>query len=130
MLLLYPIFDSYETAIQKMEFKPNVFIIKITDHPDSLESLKHNKFIINIVGKGIMKSPGHPSGNQDWNNQIAYNNTIINYGQFPVLHRFLDGTVEYLGMYRHLETNIKLTRAGFRYFEYKLQLYNKSVDFL
>ena len=130
MRIHYPIFESYHDALQKLNFGPNMFIVKITDDKNSLESLRPDNHVIKIVGAGIMKSPGHPSGNQFSHRQAPLFKTFTTYNQVPVLHKRLDGVVEFLGYYRFLSTKIKLTDSGFKYYEFTLQLYNKSVDLL
>lgn len=103
-----------------------MYVIKITDYPESLEKIRDDKKIVTFLGCGKMKFPGHPSGNQLNINQLPILQTLINYHQIPVLHKMTNGTVEYLGMFRHLETKIKLSAAGFRYYEYKMQRYNST----
>jgi hypothetical protein len=124
MKLLYPIFESYYEAISKLNFCQDMYVIKITDYPGSLEKIRDDKNIVIAIGCGKMKSPGHPSGNQQNINQLPILQTLINFRQIPVLHKFRNGTVEYLGMFRHLDTKIKVSNEGFRYYEYKMQRYN------
>jgi hypothetical protein len=128
MRMRYPIFESYNEALQKLNFGPDMFVVKITDDKDSLESLRPDNHVVKIVGAGIMKSPGHPSGNQLRHRQVPLFKTFTTYNQVPVLHKCYDGVVEFLGYYRFLSYNIKLSDSGFRYYEFTLQLYNKSVE--
>jgi hypothetical protein len=126
MHLLYPLFGTYYEAITTLDFGPDAFVVTITDDCESLEHVNDNRHIVKIIGVGAMKSPGHPAGNQCFRQQKPFIKALITQGQVPVLHKFTNGVVEYLGMYRHLTTTIKLSDAGFRYYEYKLQRYNKT----
>ena len=126
MKLLYPIFGTYYEAISKLHFGQDMYVIKITDYPGSLETIRADKKIVTFLGCGKMLTPGHPSGNQLNINQLPILQTLINFRQIPVLHKMSSGTVEYLGMFRHLETKIKLSAAGFRYYEYKMQQHNSD----
>lgn len=128
MRILNPIFDTYNDALQKLCFAEDMYVVKITDNLRSLESLRSDKHVIKILGKGLMKSPGHPSGNQININQLPFLNSLIKYHQVPVLHKMINGTVEFLGYYRHLNTKIRVSNEGFRYYEYTLQRYNKSNE--
>lgn len=129
MHLLYPLFGTYYEALTTLDFGPDTYVVTITDDYESLEYVSHNKHIVKIVGAGTLKSPGHPAGNQCFRQQQSFIQTLIKQGQVPVLHKFTNGSnilVEYLGKYRLLTTTIKLSDAGFRYYEYKLQRYNKT----
>lgn len=126
MHLLYPLFGTYYEALLTLDFGSDTFVVKVTDDYESLEHIGDNKHIIKIIGSGTIRSPGRPAGNQCYKQQKPFLQTIIKQGQVPVLHKFKNGTVEYLGKYRLLNTTIKLTDAGFRYYEYKLQRYNKT----
>lgn len=126
MLLLHPLFNTYYEALHTLNFGADVFVVKITADHESLEFVSPTKHIITIIGQGKMSSPGHPTGNQCIKQQRPFIQTLINEGQVPVLYKRGDNLVEYLGMYRLLNRAIKLTNSGFRYYEYKLQRYNKS----
>jgi hypothetical protein len=90
--------------------------------------MRPDKHVIKIVGEGLLKSPGHPSGNQLNHKQKPFLDTLIKYNQVPVLHKQLNGPVEFLGFYRHSDTKIKVSKEGFRYFEFTLFRYNRSVE--
>jgi hypothetical protein len=124
MLTVYPIFNSYSEAIEKLNFAQEIFIVKVTDGPESIETMRYDKNLVKIIGTGLKKSPGHPSGNQHISNQNHFFWSLATYNQIPVLHKNLDGNVEFLGYYRHLDTKIKISFAGFRYFEFTLQRVN------
>jgi len=128
MRIMNPIYESYNEALQKLNFGPNMFVVKITDDLRSLESMRHDKHVVKVLGKGLMKSPGHPSGNQLNAHQLPFFETLIKYNQVPVLHKTLDGYVTFLGYYNHSNTKIKVSKEGFRYYEHTLHRYNKSVE--
>ena len=95
--------------------------IVIKDHKDSLESIQFNGRIIYIIGPGVLKSPGHPAGNQQYNRQF----TIFNVAStkpylFKIFNKDLEGRTEFLGEYKLLDYKIKMSFAGFRYYEYKM----------
>jgi len=93
----------------------------IRDHKDSLESIQYNgKFVI-LVGKGMLKSPGHPSGNQQFYNQIAiFKHASVYPYLFDIFHRKIDNTTHYLGKYTLHDYKIKESFEGFRYYEFKM----------
>lgn len=128
MRMNYPIFETYNEALQKLNFGPNMYVVKISDDKNSLESLRPDNHVIKVLGVGLMKSPGHPSGNQINKYQLPFFNTLIKYDQVPVLYKTLHGIVEFLGFYKHSDTKIKVSKEGFRYYEHTLHRYNKSVE--
>lgn len=125
MHLLYPIFKTYFEAVLKLNFGDR-FVVKITDDKDSLEYIRPDKHVIKTLGTGLMRSPGHPSGNQIYEKQQPFYNTLIKYKCVPLLHKYIDGTVEFLGYYRLINTKIKVSNEGFRYYEFTLQKYIKT----
>jgi hypothetical protein len=128
MRIVNPIYESYNEALQKLNFGTDMFVVKITDDLNSLETMRYDKHVIKVLGTGLMKSPGHPSGNQLNNNQLPFFDTLTKHNHVPVLHKQWDGVVEFLGYYRHLDTKIRVSNEGFRYYEYTLQRYNKSNE--
>ena len=95
--------------------------IVIKNHKDSLESIERDGHIVYVVGPGVLKSPGHPAGNQQFNRQftmfkIASTSPYL----FKIYNRDLEGHTEYLGEYKILDFKIKMSFAGFRYYEYKM----------
>jgi hypothetical protein len=89
----------------------------IEDHRDSMESIERGGQIIKVVGKGPMKSPGHPAGNQMNKRQVPFFKT----SKFLIFNRDLEKKVEYLGEYVILWHQIKLSDAGFRYFLFTMK---------
>ena len=88
----------------------------IEDHKDSIESIERDGQIVKVLGRGLMKSPGHPAGNQSNESQLL----IFRAGRFLIYNRDLEKRVEYLGTYGMLDYKIKLSREGFRYFEFTM----------
>jgi len=100
----------------------------VIDHSDSLESIERDGQIVKVVGKGLMKSPGHPAGNQQYSSQLEFLKKLTeNPGMISVFNRDQDNHTEYLGKYRLLSWRIRESWAGFRYFEYKLFRVLRSV---
>jgi len=93
----------------------------VIDHPCSLEKIERDGKIVKVLGKGIMKSPGHPAGNQQYYSQIPFlQNASIKPYLFPVYNKDADGRIEYLGQYKLLSFKIKMSFEGFRYYEFTM----------
>jgi len=95
--------------------------IVIQDHKDSLESIQRDGQIVYIVGPGILKSPGHPAGNQQYDRQFVIFNIAINPPYlFKIFNKDKEKRIEFLGEYRLMSHTIKMSFEGFRYYEYKM----------
>jgi hypothetical protein len=93
----------------------------VIDHPDSLEKIERDGQIVNIIGKGIMKSPGHPAGNQQYHRQIPFlEHSSKKPYLFKVYNKDTLGRIEYLGEYRILRFKIKMSFEGFRYYSFTM----------
>ena len=93
----------------------------VIDHPDSLEKIEREGQIVKVLGKGIMKSPGHPAGNQQYYRQIDFLRAASTKPYlFPIYNKDTVGRIEYLGRYKLLSFKIKMSFEGFRYFEYTM----------
>lgn len=95
--------------------------ILIRDHKDSLESIERDGHIVYMIGPGVLKSPGHPGGNQQFHSQhnifrVASTRPYL----FRVYNKDLNGYTEFLGEYKILDFKLKMSFAGFRYYEYKM----------
>ena len=88
----------------------------IEDHKESLESIERNGQVVKLIGKGLLKSPGHPAGNQSNERQLP----IFRSGKFLIYNKDLENKIELLGTYVMLGYKIKLSRAGFRYYEFTM----------
>jgi hypothetical protein len=93
----------------------------VIDHPDSLESIERDGHIVKVIGKGLIKSPGHPAGNQQYSRQMPI---LLHSAKKPYLFSIYNqdsaGRIEYLGKYNLLWYKIKLSFQGFKYFEYTM----------
>lgn len=93
----------------------------VIDHKDSLEKIERDGKIVKVIGKGIMKSPGHPAGNQQYYNQMSFlSHASIKPYLFPIYNKDSANRIEYLGQYKLLSFKIKLSFEGFRYYEYTM----------
>ena len=95
----------------------------IEEHADSIESIKQNGHIVKLVGKGIMKSPGHPAGNQCYERQIP----LLKLQNVPIYNKDFNKKIEYLGLYRILTYEIKISFEGFRYFLFTMVRKHRNI---
>ena len=87
--------------------------------PSSKESYEHfdqGGRVLYCIGQGPMRSPGHPSGNQSYLNQMLLRGEQHVYPVFKVY----SNCVEYMGNYRILSFTKTMSFEGFMYFRYKL----------
>jgi len=99
----------------------------VIDHPNSLETIERDGQIVKIVGKGVMKSPGHPAGNQQYHRQMEFLIDLTKKPYMvPVFNKDTDNRIEYLGKYKLLSWKVKVSWPGFRYFEYTLTRVERS----
>ena len=96
--------------------------IDIIQHPDSLESIERNGQIVKVLGKGILKSPGHPAGNQQYSRQMEILFTTHPH-LYPIFN--IKGSVtSFLGYYKLLNYKIALSNEGFSYYIYTMKRMN------
>ena len=98
-------------------------IVVIEDHPDSIESIEREGQIVKVIGKGFLKSPGHPAGNQMNRSQIPFFKAL----KFLVFNRDLEKKIEYLGEYIILRYKIKRSFEGFRFYEFTMMRVIRSM---
>jgi len=98
----------------------------IRDHPDSLEKIERDGKIVKVVGKGIMKSPGHPAGNQMYYRQFEILRPAST-SLIPIFNMDTNKHVEFLGEYKLQNFRMKESFEGFRYFEYTMMRVNRSM---
>jgi len=94
--------------------------IKITDHPDSYHRISANSAIIQYVGIGTLKSPGHPIGNQQYYRQDPFLNTWGAAKPICVLRQQSDGEVYLMGNYKVRGLRKRMGNEGFAYFHAEL----------
>ena len=67
--------------------------LMITSHPNSLEKVERKGQIVKIVGRGVMKSPGHPAGHQINSRQSdIFNNSTTHPYEFTIYTASQTGT--------------------------------------
>lgn len=100
----------------------------VIDHPDSLEKIEREGHIVTIVGKGVMKSPGHPAGNQHYRRQMGFLVSLTKKPYMvPIFNKDINKRVEYLGKYKLLKYQVRTSWAGFRYYEYTMMRVLRSM---
>lgn len=101
----------------------------VRNHPASLESIERNGQIVKVLGKGLMKSPGHPAGNQQYHSQLKIlQNAFKDPHLFPIFNIETDGLIIFLGLYKLLDYKIKLSNEGFRYYEFTMMRVNYKTQ--
>jgi len=125
-------YKSYESAHEILELpgKPTQMIIcdknglieslKITDDPESYNTISANKAIIQYVGFGAMRSPGHPASNQQYNRQTPFLDSWRAGNKICVLHQTHADTVCLLGYYKVRDLRKYMGNEGFAYFRAEL----------
>lgn len=100
----------------------------IEDHKDSIESIQRNGQVIKLVGKGVMKSPGHPAGNQCFERQFPFFSTLAKRPfTISIFNKDSEKKIEYLGDYIMLRYDIKISFEGFRYFLFTMKRVIRSM---
>ena len=98
----------------------------LKESPGSLESITPNGQIVTLIGKGRLKSPGHPAGNQQLQAQVDFfTHASTSPYLSPIFLKDIYGRMEYLGEYFMLSNKIKMSFEGFRYYEFKMLRRNK-----
>jgi hypothetical protein len=101
----------------------------IKEHKDSLETIERRGQVVRVLGKGLMKSPGHPAGNQQYSSQLSFLNYLSNKPYSISIYKLdLKQKLTYLGQYRFLDMKIKESFEGFRYFEYTMVRMNYKTQ--
>jgi hypothetical protein len=100
---------------------PNgVECVKITDHYESYHWISSNKAIIRYVGIGPLKSPGHPSSNQQYDRQQPFLDSWGKRTPICVLLKDYDGNVMCMGMYNVRNMRKCMGNEGLTYFTFEL----------
>lgn len=129
-------FTSYEEAheILGLSGSPESLIvsdidgvesIKITDDIDSYNTISANSAIIQYVGYGPLKGPGHPKSNQQYYRQEPFSIAWKNQRKIAVLRRFTDWSVCFMGYYQVRNIRKRMGNEGFAYFLIELMRTNK-----
>jgi hypothetical protein len=121
-------YESYEAAheILGLSGKPTQMIncgaggriesLKITENSESYHRISANAAIIQYVGVGALRSPGHPSGNQQYIRQGPFLNSWSAANKICVLRQFTNGTVCLMGYYKVRGLRKYMGNEGFAYF--------------
>jgi len=114
------VFPDIKTALNHISIPRGWAYLKIIEHPKSLERIEQHGHIIYVLGNGLLRSPGHPAGNQLIASQLKFLSLTQKQRLFPIFKIELSGDVVYMGKYKMLEYKKKLSFEGFSYFEYKM----------
>jgi hypothetical protein len=83
-----------------------------------------NKLI--LIGNGIVKSPGHPAGNQQYSSQVPIINSLIKSSHINVTYKKLDGSTVFMGEYYFTGISKRVSFEGFSYFQFTFIRKNKN----
>ncbi len=87
--------------------------------PNSLERFEQQGRVLKILGKGRMKTPGHPAGNQQYSSQGPFVRAASLQKLFPVYYR-MNSVLAYMGEYSLQSMTKKESFEGFTYFLFTL----------
>ena len=127
MLFIPIVFGSYHEALEYLKLPEDTFIIKISPDKESLDHVRPDYQVVYKVGIGLMKSPGHPAGNQMYHRQAPIVDSFRKYHTLPVVRVYHDGVTEYLGMYKYNELRIGMSFEGFKYYQFTLHRVKDSI---
>lgn len=103
---------------------------EIIEAPNSLEHFYLNGNKLTMIGAGVLKSPGHPAGNQQYYNQHPFLRLIYRLRTLHLFFKRLDGVSVYMGEYALQSFKKRVSFEGFSYFEYiffrKTRNFNKQ----
>jgi len=123
------VFPDLKTALNHISIPQGWAYLKVYEHPKSLEQISQGGHIIHIIGNGVLRSPGHPAGNQIFAKQLPFFGLIKKQAHFPIFYMELNGDVVYMGCYSMLDYKKKVSFEGFSYFEYKMaRVKSKNVQ--
>ena len=102
-------------------------ILDVREAKGSLEHFQQagNKLI--LIGNGIVKSPGHPAGNQQYCSQMDFLRLLYKNTYVAVNYRKLDGTTLLMGEYYFKAMAKRQSFEGFTYFEYTFIRTSKGI---
>jgi len=83
-----------------------------------------NKLI--LIGNGIVRSPGHPAGNQQYSSQVPIITSLVKSSHINVTYKKLDGSVVFMGEYYFNSISKRVSFEGFSYFQFVLIRKNKN----
>jgi len=111
-------YKSYDEAVTASCQATTTLKLHMIDHPDSYNEVLFNGRVVQWVGFGYMKTPGHPSSHQNLKRQQVFMDEYVKQGFVPIFQTFNDGFVKFLGNYTLKSFKKKLSFGGFQYYEY------------
>lgn len=111
-------YNSYDEALRASCKDTTMLALHMIDHPDSYNAVLYNGRVVQWVGFGYMKTPGHPSSHQTIQRQQPFMDHYATHGYVPIFQTFKDGLVKFLGNYTLKSFKKKLSFGGFQYYEY------------
>jgi len=111
-------YNSYDEAVSACCRDKTMLTLHMIDHPDSYNAVLYNGRVVQWVGFGYMKTPGHPSSHQTLIRQYEFIDPYTKQGFVPIFQTFKDGLVKFLGNYTLKSFKKKLSFGGFQYYEY------------
>lgn len=104
----------------------DIIELDVNEARDSIERFEQGGNKLILIGNGIIKSPGHPAGNQQYSSQVPIINSLIKASCITVNHQKLDGTTVFMGEYYFKSIVKRVSFEGFSYFEYILLRKNRG----
>lgn len=120
------IFTSVADARRALGIPEEIRMIYVRDHHDSIESRRPDGQMIKVIGKGILRSPGHPGGNQSIEGQRNLMRAFIKQIYLPIFIIETDNTINYMGNYYLARYDKKMSFAGFAYYEFTMHRCRRS----
>ena len=120
-------YSTYEQAVAAHYTDTTKVDIHMIDHPNSYNRILYNDRIVEYVGFGKMKSPGHPSAHQLIEKQDEFIDVYKLQESVPIFRTLSPGVIKFMGNYKLKSLRKKLSFEGFQYYEYTFVriLYNK-----
>jgi len=127
---MYPSFAAAHAALNipgnpdiKVNYSAFNFITSLKMHAGSYsyDQILRDGRIINYVGIGLTKEPGHPSVNQQWLRQEPFRQSWLSCIEIPVMFMHTCGGVEFMGKYQIKNIIKRMGFEGFTYFHVVLQ---------
>ena len=120
------IFGSIADARTILRIPEEIRALYLKEHPDSIERMRPDGQVIKVIGKGILRSPGLPGGNQCIESQRDLIRAFVKQVYLPLFMSDSDQSITYMGNYYLARCEKKLTFAGFAYFEFTIHRCRRS----
>lgn len=112
-------YTTYEDAVKAHCTSETRLSVKIVEHPSSYNRVSRNGSIVHCVGTGQMKSPGHPIGNQSYENQLEFIEISKKERAIPIFVVYKHGPTKYMGNYYRRSIRKCVSFEGFQYYEFE-----------